>query len=386
MLRVPFLDVQRINARFQHEFDESFSRVSRSGRYLFGAETEAFEQEFATWNGSAHCVAVANGLDALRLTLRAWISLDELAPGDEVIVPANSFIASALAVTESGLRVRFADVNAETFNVTVDTVSEVLSQKTRVIMPVHLYGRCADIERIQSLCGEKNLLLLEDAAQAHGARMSSRSVGTFGDAGGFSFYPAKNLGAMGDGACVTTDESSLAERVRLLGNYGATRKYVHEFRGANSRIDELQAACLRIKLRYLNDDNARRREIARRYSDEIAHPLVTTPALPFDPESHVWHLFVIKTPHRASLVRHLEAHGVETLIHYPSVIHQQGAYLGCVEDVFAPVAEHLQHQVLSLPISPVLDHRQIDHVIADVNRWPGPDAQPGNGSSRSHGR
>src|SRR5438034_2106044 len=202
MLRVPFLDVQRINARFQHEFDESFSRVSRSGRYLFGAETEAFEQEFATWNGSAHCVAVANGLDALRLTLRAWISLDELAPSDEVIVPASSFIASALAVTESGLRVRFADVNAETFNVTVDTVSEVLSQKTRVIMPVHLYGRCAYIELMQSLCGEKNLLLLEDAAQAHGARMSSRSVGTFGDAGGFSFYPAKNLGAMGDGGCV----------------------------------------------------------------------------------------------------------------------------------------------------------------------------------------
>ena len=386
MLRVPFLDVQRINSRFQREFDEAFSRVSRSGRYLFGAETEAFEHEFAAWNGSAHCVAVANGFDALRLTLRAWTSLDELAPGDEVIVPANSFIASALAVTESDLRVRFADVSANTFNVTVDTVSDVLSQKTRAIMAVHLYGQCADIERIRSLCGEKDLLLLEDAAQAHGARMGPRRVGTFGDAGGFSFYPAKNLGAMGDGGCVTTDDSLLAERVRMLGNYGATRKYVHDFRGSNSRIDELQAACLRIKLRYLDDDNARRREIARRYCGEIAHPLVTAPALPSDPESHVWHLFVVRTPHRASLVRHLEAHGVETLIHYPSVIHQQRAYFGCADHASAPIAELLQHQVLSLPISPVLEHRQVDHVIDAVNRWPGPDARPGNGSSRTHGR
>jgi dTDP-4-amino-4,6-dideoxygalactose transaminase len=386
MLRVPFLDVQGINARFQREFDEALSRVSRSGRYLFGAETEAFEREFAAWNGSAHCICVANGLDALRLTLRAWISLDKLAPGDEIIVPSNSFIASALAVTHSDLQVRFADVSAETFNVTVDTVSGALSQKTRAIMPVHLYGQCADIERIRSLCETKELLLLEDAAQAHGARMGPRRVGTFGDAGGFSFYPAKNLGAMGDAGCVTTEDSSLAERVRLLGNYGATRKYVHEFRGSNSRIDELQAACLRIKLRYLDDDNARRREIARRYCGEIAHPLVTAPALPSDPESHVWHLFVIRTSHRASLVRHLEAHGIETLIHYPSVIHQQRAYLGRVGDVSAPVAEHLQHQVLSLPISPVLEHRQVDHVIDAVNRWPGPDPRSGNGSPRSHGR
>jgi dTDP-4-amino-4,6-dideoxygalactose transaminase len=386
MLRVPFLDVQRINARFQREFEEAFSRVSRSGRYLFGAETEAFEREFAAWNGSAHCISVANGLDALRLTLRAWISLDKLAPGDEIIVPANSFIASALAVTDSDLQVRFADVNAETFNVTVDTVSDVLSQKTRAIMPVHLYGQCADIERIRSLCRAKDLLLLEDAAQAHGARMGSRRVGTFGDAGGFSFYPAKNLGAMGDAGCVSTDDSSLAERVRLLGNYGATRKYVHDFCGSNSRIDEVQAACLRIKLRYLDDDNTRRREIARRYCGEIAHPLVTAPTLPSDPESHVWHLFVIRTSHRASLVRHLEASGVETLIHYPSVIHQQRAYLGRVEDASAPVAEHLQHQVLSLPISPVLEHRQVDHVIDAVNRWPGPDPRSSNGSPRSHGR
>lgn len=372
MLQVPFLDVQRINSRFQREFDEAFSRVALSGRYLFGAETEAFEREFAAWNGSSNCISVANGLDALRLTLRAWISLDRLALGDEVIVPANSFIASALAVTESGLRVRFADVNAETFNVTVDTVSDTLGERTRVIMPVHLYGQCADIERIRSLCTEKGFLLLEDAAQAHGARAGSRSVGTLGDAGGFSFYPAKNLGAMGDAGCVTTDDSSLAKRVRLLGNYGATRKYVHDHRGSNSRIDELQAACLRIKLRYVDGDNARRREIARRYCREIAHPLVTTPALPSDPESHVWHLFVIRTPHRSSLVRHLEAQGIETLIHYPSVIHQQRAYLGCVNGASAPVAERLQHQVLSLPISPVLESHQVDHVIDAVNRWPHP--------------
>jgi dTDP-4-amino-4,6-dideoxygalactose transaminase len=372
MFRVPFLDVQRINSRFQREFDEAYSRVSRSGRYLFGAETEAFEREFAAWNGSVHCISVANGLDALRMTLRAWNTLDRLAPGDEVVVPANSFIASALAVTESDLRVRFADVSADTFNVTVDTVSEVVGERTRAIMPVHLYGQCADIERIRSLCVEKGLLLLEDAAQAHGARTGSRNAGTFGDAGGFSFYPAKNLGAMGDAGCVTTDDASLAERVRLLGNYGATRKYVHDFRGSNSRIDELQAACLRIKLRYLDSDNGHRREIAARYCREIAHPLVTAPALPSDPNSHVWHLFVVKTPQRSSLVQHLEAQGIETLIHYPSVIHQQLAYLGCVDGASTPVAERLQHQVLSLPISPVLESDQVDHVIDAINRWPGP--------------
>jgi dTDP-4-amino-4,6-dideoxygalactose transaminase len=372
MLRVPFLDVQRINSRFQREFDDALSRVSRSGRYLFGVETEAFEREFAAWNGSVHCISVANGLDALRLTLRAWISLDRLAPGDEVVVPANSFIASALAVTESDLRVRFADVSADTFNVTVDTVSKVLDQHTRAIMPVHLYGQCADVERIRALCAEKDLLLLEDAAQAHGARAGLRNAGTFGDAAGFSFYPAKNLGAMGDAGCVTTDDPSLAERVRLLGNYGATRKYVHDFRGSNSRIDELQAACLRIKLRHLDSDNSHRRKIAGRYCSEIAHPLVMVPTLPSDPNSHVWHLFVVKTPHRSSLVRHLEAQGIETLIHYPSVIHQQFAYLGCVDGTSAPVAEHLQHQVLSLPISPVLESDQVDHVIDAVNRWPGP--------------
>jgi len=193
MLRVPFLDVQRINSRFQREFDDALCRVSRSGRYLFGVETEAFEREFAAWNGSAHCITLANGLDALRLTLRAWISLDRLAPGDEVVVPANSFIASALSVTESDLRLRFADISPDTFNVTVDTVSKVLGQHTRAIMPVHLYGQCADIEQIRSLCAEKDLLLLEDAAQAHGARVGSRNTGTFGDAAGFSFYPAKNL-------------------------------------------------------------------------------------------------------------------------------------------------------------------------------------------------
>jgi len=372
MLRVPFLDVQRINSRFQREFDDALCRVSRSGRYLFGVETEAFEREFAAWNGSAHCITLANGLDALRLTLRAWISLDRLAPGDEVVVPANSFIASALSVTESDLRLRFADISPDTFNVTVDTVSKVLGQHTRAIMPVHLYGQCADIEQIRSLCAEKDLLLLEDAAQAHGARVGSRNTGTFGDAAGFSFYPAKNLGAMGDGGCVTTDDSVLAERVRMLGNYGATRKYVHDFRGSNSRIDELQAACLRIKLRHLDDDNARRREVAGRYCSEIVHSLVTVPTLPSDANSHVWHLFVVKTPHRSSLVQHLEAQGIETLIHYPSVIHQQLAYFGCVYGASAPVAEHLQHQVLSLPISPVLESDQVDHVIDAVNRWPGP--------------
>ncbi len=371
-MHVPFIDLARINARFQAELADAFARVSQSGRYLFGRETEAFEREFAAWNGSSHCVAVANGLDALRLTLRAWISLGRIAPGDEVVVPANSFIASALAVTESGLRLRLADVSPDTFNLTVESLTPALTERTRAVMPVHLYGQLADIERIRAVCHARGLLLLEDAAQAHGARAVSVNAGGFGHAGGFSFYPVKNLGALSDAGCIVTEDPELAERVRVLGNYGASRKYEHDFCGSNSRIDELQAAILSIKLKVLHHDNARRQKIARRYHEGLRHPLVRVPAEPSNPESHVWHLFVATTPHRASLARHLEAAHVETMIHYPRVIHQQVAYLGQMDSVDAPVAERLQHEVLSLPISQVMDDSQVDYVIEAVNRWPGP--------------
>ena len=345
----------------------------QSGWFLRGAETREFESEFAAWTKAPHCVLVANGYDALRLTLRAWISLRRLEVGDEVVVPANSFIASALAVTDAGLQVRLADVEPATFNLSAATVAAAMTSRTRVIMPVHLYGQLADVEPIRALCAKNDLLLLEDAAQAHGARLGASSAGIFGDAGAYSFYPAKNLGALGDSGCLITTDPALAERVRMLGNYGSTAKYEHEIRGVNSRTDELQAAFLRIKLQRLDRDNDRRREIALRYCAAMSHPLVAAPHAPSEPSAHVWHLFVVVTPHRASLVQHLETCGIGTMIHYPKAIHRQPAYSELSTGLPPlPVAERLQHEVLSLPISQVMTDHQVDAVIAAVNSWPGP--------------
>jgi dTDP-4-amino-4,6-dideoxygalactose transaminase len=369
-MRVPFIDLQRVNMRFEREFGEAHARVMRSGRYLRGPETQAFEREYAAWNGSAHCVCVANGLDALRLVMQAWITLQRLSPGDEVVVPANTFIASALAVTEAGLSIRLADVDPATHNVTAATVEAALTPRTRAVMPVHLYGQLADVEAIRVLCAARGLLMLEDAAQAHGAALGAARAGTFGHAGTFSFYPAKNLGALGDAGCVVTDDANLADCVRMLGNYGSASKYEHVLRGLNSRIDELQAAILRIKHAVLDRDNQRRRTVAARFCAEIVHPLVRTPAMPGHPASHVWHLYVVTTPRRHELEEHLRSLGVETMIHYPKAVHAQTAYRELLAGSSAPVAERLQHEVLSLPISPVMTDDEIGYVIAAVNRWP----------------
>ena len=373
-IRVPFLDVAAINSRFADAFADAQARVLSSGWFLRGDETRAFEAEFAAYTGSRHCVLVANGYDALRLTLRAWLSLGRLETGDEVIVPANSFIASALAVTDAGLKVRLADVDAATFNLTESSLTAAMTPRTRAVMPVHLYGQLADADAIAAVCSKNGLLLLEDAAQAHGARLGSVSAGAFGAAAAFSFYPVKNLGALGDSGCMVTQDAGLAERVRVLGDYGSTAKYVHDFLGVNSRTDELQAAFLRIKLRSLERDNDRRRDIARRYCAALSHPLVAAPRLPSDPAAHVWHLFVVTTTHRESLARHLAEQGIGTMIHYPKAIHRQRAYAEWFSDLQPlPVAERLQNEVLSLPISPVMTDDQVGAVIRAVNGWPGPD-------------
>ena len=345
----------------------------QSGWFLRGAETRGFESEFAAFTRAPHCVLVANGYDALRLTLRAWVSLRRLEAGDEVIVPANSFIASALAVTDAGLKLRLADVDPVTFNLSAESAAAAITPRTRAVMPVHLYGQLADVGPIGALCAKHDLLLLEDAAQAHGARLGGTSAGTFGDAAAFSFYPVKNLGALGDSGCVVTADQGLAERVRMLGDYGSSAKYVHELRGFNSRTDELQAAFLRIKLQRLDRDNERRRQIALRYRAEMSHPLVALPRAPAESSAHVWHLFVVATPQRASLARHLEGCGIGTMIHYPKAIHRQPAYADLLAGFPAPpVAERLQHEVLSLPISPVMTDEQVDAVIAAVNSWAAP--------------
>lgn len=368
-LAVPFLDLKKVNDRHSASISAAIAVTLASGRYLNGEQVAKFEQEFARWTGAAHCVTVANGLDALRLCLRAWISLGRLQPGDEVIVPANTFIATALAVTDSGLTLRLADVDPATRNVTCETIEAAITPATRVVMPVHLYGQLADIERIAKLCRSRGLLMLEDAAQAHGARARGRHAGTFGDAGTFSFYPAKNLGALGDAGAVVTEDPALADRVRTLANYGAPRRYHHDFAGTNSRMDELQAAVLRIKLQGLDADNARRRATALRYLSEIRNPQVRLPQPPPEAAQHVWHVFAVTVPEREAFMNHLAAHAIETLIHYPRVIHRQAAYRHAHLDARAPNAERLQDTIVSLPMSPVLDAEQINHVIACVNAW-----------------
>ena len=370
---VPFIDLRAVNARF--DFGEALAGVLDSGICLRGPQVAAFEREFSKWLGVQYCVCVGNGLDALRLTLQSWMTLGVLAPGDEVLVPANSFVASALAVSACGLTLRFMDVDAATFNVSAKTVAAARTDRTRVVMPVHLYGQIADMENIAAMCRAEGLLLLEDAAQAHGARSGRRSAGTFGNAAGFSFYPTKNLGALGDAGCMVTDDPELAERVRALGNYGSAEKYRHEFEGLNSRMDELQAAVLRMKLQRLDTDNDRRRQIAGSYQTRLSHPWVQPPPQPSDSASHVWHLYVVRTTDRAGLAAHLAANGIETIVHYPCAIHRQPFYRDEFSSVRLPVTDALQHEVLSLPLSPVMSDAQVDRVIAAVNSWPGPGFQ-----------
>jgi len=368
--RIPFLDLGGINARFQSEIESAIAEVLASNRYLLGDSNARFAQEFAAWTGASFCVPLANGLDALRLTLKAWMTLGRVVPGDEVIVPANSFIASALAVSDSNLTLRFADVDAETLCVSRDSVSECITDRTRVVMPVHLYGRVSDMVSLRSLCSDAGLLMLEDAAQAHGARLDGASAGTFGDAGAFSFYPSKNLGALGDAGCVITNDAELAERVRMIGNYGSLRKYEHEELGVNSRMDEIQAAILRLKLGHLDADNELRRRIARIYRTQIAHPEVILPSDPADSASHVWHLYVVRVRERNSLAAHLRAQGIETMVHYPTAIHRQQPYRAAFASTHLPFAERLQDEVLSLPMSPVMTESQAQRVAYAVNSWP----------------
>jgi dTDP-4-amino-4,6-dideoxygalactose transaminase len=371
-MEVPFLDLRAINLRHRAEFAEVQRRVLESGRVLFGDETASFERDFASYCGAKHCVLVANGLDALALSLRAWVQLGKLAPGDEVVVPTNSFVASALAVRQAGLKVRFADVDARTHNLSLRTLKDACTDRVRAVMPVHLYGRMAELCELLEFCRHGGLLLLEDAAQAHGAYDSTPRDRTLGDAAAFSFYPSKNLGALSDSGCVISNDPEFANVVRALGNYGSVRKYEHHFEGINSRTDELNAGFLSAKLRALDGDNAIRRRIADTYRARMTNPHVTLPAPPSAPHAHVWHLFVVETENRQNLVEHLASRGIETSVHYPRAIHRQRAFLGECGGVRAPIAERLQDRVLSLPISPVLSTEQIEWVVEGINGWQAP--------------
>jgi dTDP-4-amino-4,6-dideoxygalactose transaminase len=363
---IPFLDLQATYRALQAELDAAYRRVMEVGWYILGAEVDAFEEEFASYCGVEHCVTVGNGLDALHLILRAC----DIGPGDEVIVPSFTFIATWLAVSASGAVPVAVEVDERTYNLDPACVEEALTPRTRAILPVHLYGQPADMDALTTLARRHGLRVIEDAAQAHGARYKGRRAGSLGDAAAFSFYPAKNLGAYGDGGAVTTNDSQLAGRLRLLRNYGSLRKYIHECRGVNSRLDELQAAFLRVRLRHLDDWNERRRCLAAAYQRGLQSvPGLIAPSVP-DWAEPVWHLFVIRHRHRDELQRYLAQAGIGSHIHYPVPPHRSDAYRDCVwQGKGLGRTEVLACEVLSLPMSPHLSDSVADTTAEVLYRF-----------------
>ena len=364
---VEFLNLKETNKSYRAELLEACTRVIDSGWYIQGQETKAFETEFADYCGVSHCIGVGNGLDALRLILMAWLEQGLLKPGDEVLVQSNTYIASILAISEVGLTPVLVEPDVCSFNLDVKNLEAAVSTKTKAIMAVHLYGQLSDMERICALAKDHDLLVIEDCAQAHGAKLNGRLAGAWGDAAAFSFYPGKNLGALGDGGAVVTDSAPLAEMVRAIGNYGSRQKYVHEYKGVNSRLDDIQCAMLRVKLRHLDKELDARQMVARSYLERISNAQVLLPSIGAI-EDHAWHLFVVVTKNRDALQKHLSESGIQTLIHYPTPPHKQGAYKEWHQASF-PVAEALSSEVLSLPMSPVLSEEEIELVVNAVNTF-----------------
>ena len=365
---IKFLDLQQINALHADELRRAMDSVLDSGWYLQGEQNRAFEREYADFIGTRHCVGCGNGLDALTLILRAYMELGRLRPGDEVIVPANTYIASILAVTRVGLRPVLVEPSEATLQIDPARIESALTGRTRAVMIVHLYGRNAMCGEIADLCRRHSLLLIEDNAQAHGCRWGDRLTGSLGDAAGHSFYPGKNLGALGDGGAVTTDDEELAAIIRSLANYGSSRKYVFPYRGVNSRLDELQAAVLRVRLRYLERENEHRQRAAALYRELLADAPVDLPAaMPRSEDVH--HIFPVFSDRRDELQQYLASNGVQTLIHYPIPPHLQECYAGCWPDAVLPVTERIHRRELSLPISPVITDAEIERVSALLSRF-----------------
>ena len=361
-MKIPFLDLGAAYLDIKAEIDAAIRRVLDSGYYILGPEVEAFEADFASYCEAKHAIGVANGLDALHLALLAM----DVGPGDEVIVPSNTYIATWLAVSQSGATPVPVEPDPITYNIDPTRIEASITPRTKVIVPVHLYGQPADLDPILAIARKHGLRVLEDAAQAHGARYKARRIGAHGDAVAWSFYPGKNLGALGDGGAVTTSDSQIADRIRVLRNYGSRVKYVNEVKGFNSRLDPLQAAVLNVKLRYLDDWNARRKAIAVSYLEGLAG---TSLALPHVPEwaDPVWHLFVIRHQQRDELTRRLADMGVGTLIHYPIPPHLQEAYSDSGYSAGAfPLAERLAAEVMSLPIGPHMDAEDVEEVIRQI--------------------
>jgi dTDP-4-amino-4,6-dideoxygalactose transaminase len=364
---IKFLDLHKINESYEALFQDKLKLVLDKGWYILGNEVEQFENHFADYCGTKFCIGVGNGLDALTLIFKAYIELGKLQKGDEIIVPANTYIASVLAIMQADLVPVLVEPDEKTFNLNANLLVEKITSKTKAILVVHLYGQLAEMEKINYLANEHGLLVIEDAAQAHGAKLKDKKAGNLSDAAGFSFYPSKNLGALGDGGAITTNDSELAKILFLLRNYGSEVKYYNDFIGVNSRLDELQAAFLNVKLPHLDAGNAKRVAIAKRYLNEITNDKIILPF--FDnSQNHVFHLFVIRTKNRNELQQYLKDNGIQTQIHYPIPPHNQKA-LTHLNHLTFPLTEQIHDEVLSLPMSPVMSEVEVDFVIKIVNQW-----------------
>lgn len=372
---IKFLDIQRITQSHEDEINEAIQRVVKSGWYLLGNEVKTFETNYANYIGTKHCIGVANGLDALRLIFKAYIEMGIMTEGDEIIVPANTYIASILAITDNLLKPVFVEPNINTFQIDDSLIEFAISPRTKAIMIVHLYGQCSYTDRIVEICSKHGLKLIEDNAQAHGCvyndqrikNNEQRKTGSLGDAAGHSFYPGKNLGAFGDGGAVTTNDNNLAEIIRSLANYGSSKKYVCEFKGLNSRLDEIQAAVLDVKLKYLDIETEKRRKVAQYYITNIKHLDILLPSVK-DWNANVFHIFPILSHRRDALQSYLTENGIQTIIHYPIPPHKQICYKE-FNQLSLPITERIHNEELSLPMSPVLTENEVINIVDLINRW-----------------
>ncbi len=364
---IPFLDLQAINAQYSNELKEACANVIDNGWYIHGNECKAFEQEFASYCGTKYAVGVANGLDALTLILRAYIELGIMQKGDEVIVPSNTYIASILAISNNNLIPVLVEPDLTTYLLDPLKIEDAITPKTKAIMPVHLYGQTCEMDAINAIAKKYDLKVIEDSAQSHGAYYKNKRSGNLGDVSGFSFYPGKNLGALGDGGAVTTNDKKLADTIRALGNYGSREKYKNIYKGTNSRLDEIQAAMLRVKLRHLDEEIIKRKEIANYYLENITNKDIVLPSITTD---SVWHLFVIKTKKRDTLQQYLTDKGIQTLIHYPIPPHKQLTYKEWDNQTF-PISEQIHSEVLSLPISGVQSMEDTQYIVDTINSFSG---------------
>ena len=364
---IKYCDLKKINSLYADSLREAMLRVADSGWYILGQEVRNFEENFATYCGCRHCIGTGNGLDALTIILLAYKELGIMKDGDEVIVPANTYIATILAIMHAGLTPVFCEPHAHTCNIDPQRAEKLITERTRAIMPVHLYGLTADMESISAIARKHSLKIIEDAAQAHGAVYNGKRTGSLGDAAGFSFYPGKNLGALGDGGAITTKDSVLAEVARAIANYGSHEKYVNRYAGINSRLDEIQAAILNTKLPHLDKANAIRQTIAERYISEIDNTHVKMPA-PNENGNHVYHIFAIMSTRRSELQEYLRNKGIETLIHYPIPPHRQEA-MQKFSDLQLPITEQIHREELSLPCHPAMTNEEITKVIEAINRF-----------------